>query len=284
MVIAQFWDEVKKELIQYYFDGKLYIKLNEVKKRMTKKDFDYVCIVDGGEGTGKSVFSMQLCKYIDPSFSIERVCFTPEEFKQQLLSCPPKSAVLYDEAFTGLSSRASLSEINHMLNSLIMQIRQKNLFIVITLPTIFLLDKYVSMFRAKALFHVYLGRGERGFFRVYGTKTKQKLILNGRRAYDYKAAKSKFKGRFTDYYTVPEETYRTKKALVLSGEKKRTPLTEKHKIQRDALIKLLYKKYKVPFLQMERELANLGVQLPDSTLQRAAKDFKTPQRDSQPTV
>ena len=42
--------------------------------------------------------------------------------------------IIYDEAFTGYSSRSSLSPINRVLVSLAMQIRQKNLFIIIILP------------------------------------------------------------------------------------------------------------------------------------------------------
>jgi hypothetical protein len=274
MVVVQFYDPIKQQPMQFYLNETLKDKLDKIKAKNKTKDYDYIAIVDGEEGSGKSVFSFQLCKYIDPTFSIDRVCFTPEEFKNVLLTCPFNASIQYDEAFTGLSSRASLSEINHMLNSLIMQIRQKNLFIIVTLPTFFLLDKYVSMFRAKTLFHVYTHKGRRGFFRVFNRKKKKLLILNGRRAYDYNVVRSKFRGRFTDYYTIDEAIYRKKKLEILMGEKKRTPLNEKHKLQRDALIRYLHEKYKVSFGQLEKDVESYGIHLPRSSQHLAIKNHK----------
>ena len=53
--------------------------------------------------------------------------------------------VIYDEAHRGMASARSLSEINKILKDLMMEMGQRNLFVVIVLPTIFLLDKYAHI-------------------------------------------------------------------------------------------------------------------------------------------
>lgn len=152
---------------------------NKVIPDLKKKDKDCTIVIDGVEGSGKSTLGLQICAYIDPSFNLSRVVFTPEEFREAIYKAKPSQAIMYDEAFTGFSSRASLSGINKTLISLMMQIRQKNLFIIIVLPTIFLLDKYISLFRTRALFHVYENKGRRGYYRVYFSK-KKKDVDNGK--------------------------------------------------------------------------------------------------------
>ena len=59
---------------QFYLDGRLKRQLDLIKRRITKKDSDYVLIVDGEEGSGKSVFVQQICYYIDNNYSIDNMC------------------------------------------------------------------------------------------------------------------------------------------------------------------------------------------------------------------
>jgi len=73
---------------------------------------------------------------------------------RQFLKTKKGQCIIFDEAFTGLSSRGALSGINKALVGLMMQMRQKNLFVIMVLPTFFMLDKYAAIFRAKALIHV----------------------------------------------------------------------------------------------------------------------------------
>ncbi len=140
---------------------------------LRQQDKDYVICVDGREGAGKSWFAFQLGKAVDPTLGISRVVFSPDDFRAAILRAKKGQCIIYDEAFTGYSSRSSLSPVNRVLVSLAMQMRQKNLFIIIVLPTIFLLDKYMAMFRTKGLFHVYESDGRRGYFRFYNSRVKK---------------------------------------------------------------------------------------------------------------
>ena len=237
---------------------------NIVIPSLEKKDKDYVIAIDGKEGSGKSTLGMQWCKYIDPSFNLDRVVFTPEEFREAIYKAKPRQAIMFDEAFTGFSSRAALSSINKTLISLMMQIRQKNLFIAIVLPTIFLLDKYISLFRTKVLVHVYENKGRRGFFRVYSSKKKRLLIMSKEaRTYSYSVRTNK-KGRFYGVFALgdkeDEKKYKEKKikALELAEKNPMTASAVKYREQRDIMIYLLRKELKLPYRKLENLLSDYG--------------------------
>lgn len=224
---------------------------------LEKKDKDCVIAIDGKEGSGKSTLGLQWCKYVDPSFNLNRVVFTPEEFREAVYKAKKGEAIMFDEAFTGFSSRAALSGVNRTLISLMMQIRQKNLFIVIVLPTFFLLDKYISLFRTRVLVHVYENKGRRGFFRVYSSKKKRLLILNkDARTYSY-GVHTKLKGRFYGVFALGDESlekkYREKKLKALEMAEK-NPMTSqqiKYRDQRDTLIHILRKELKLSYRKIE---------------------------------
>ena len=124
---------------RFYIDG--YLRKNlDVCKKVIKKDWDMMLAVDGDEGGGKSVFAMQIAKYLDEDFGIDQIAFTPEEFMKKVLAAKKYQAVIFDEAYSGLSSRGTMGRVNKMIVRMLAEIRQKNLFILIVLPSFFDLD------------------------------------------------------------------------------------------------------------------------------------------------
>jgi len=230
---------------------------NKVIPDLEKKDKDCIIAIDGAEGSGKTWLSIQWCKYIDPSFNLNRIVFTPEEFREAIYKAKKGQAILFDEAFAGFSSRAALSGVNKTLISLMMQIRQKNLFIVIVLPTFFLLDKYISLFRTRILVHVYENKGRRGFFRVYSKFKKRELIMDKKaRTYSY-GVRTKKKGRFYGVFALGDENeekkYRDKKLKALESSEK-NPMTSsavKYREQRDIMLYILRKELKIGYRKLE---------------------------------
>ena len=197
---------------------------------------------------------MQICKYMDPTFCLARVCMTPEEFKLAIMNALPYQSILYDEAFTGLSSRSSLSQINRMLVSLMMQMRQKNLFVIIALPSIYMLDRYVAMFRTSALAHIYQSKGRHIFF-MFNRRNKKKLLLEGKQTFSYAPTIKKhsltFKGEFRGKYVLDEKAYRDKKRKAL--EEVEEYEIDTGKIERNKLIFLIHKEFDLN----PREIAEL---------------------------
>lgn len=208
---------------------------------------------------GKSTLAFQLGRYADPTLDLSRVVFSAEKFRQAIFKAKKGQCVIYDEAFTGLSSRSSLSGINRALVSLMMQMRQKNLFVIIVLPTYFLLDKYVALFRTRALFHVYENSGRRGYYQVYNRKSKKYLYLAGKNTYSYKNKKVRPTLRRLRFYGVfalgdkdIEEKYREMKSKALE-ETEKDPMTSaqvKYREQRDILIYLMRKRLNLTFMEM----------------------------------
>lgn len=207
---------------EYYMDGYLHSNLTTA-KTIIKKDWDMIFIVDGYEGTGKSVFAAQSAFFCDPSFNIERIVFTPKGFREAIINAKPYQAVVYDEAYTGLSSRATMSFINRALVSMLAEIRQKNLFVFVVMPTFFDLDKYVTLWRSRVLIHVYTGGDfQRGFFAFYNADRKKDLYIKGKKFYSYGMPKPNFTGRFTNHYVVDEAEYRKKKKSSLIAREKKS--------------------------------------------------------------
>jgi hypothetical protein len=217
------------------------------------------------KNSGKSTLAFQLAKYIDPTFDISRIVFTPDEFREAIFKATKGQVIVFDEAFTGFSSRTSLSRVNTILVSMTMQMRQKNLCIIIVLPTFFLLDRYIALFRAKVLIHVFESGGNRGYFKVYNSRLKKLLYLYGYKTYSYntkiggKTIWTKFRGRFYGKFALGEEAeveYRKKKSEALEHTEK-NPLTSsqvKFREQRDILIYCLRKMSKMTYQQMENFL------------------------------
>lgn len=230
-----------------YYDSGLYDQItNYVIPDVQKKDFDYLYIVDGEERAGKSVFAMQLAKLVDPNFNIHNICFTPTEFIKAVTHANKYSAIVFDEAFTGLSSRSSLSEINNLLVSLMMEMGQRNLFIFIVMPTFFMLDKYVALHRSKGLFHIYFDNGKRGQWGFYRKDSLKYLYHTGYKYMDYTKTRSSMFGRFYDQYVIDEVEYRKLKSKALNSKKNETKAV-KYLKQRDLLIYLMIERYNLSF-------------------------------------
>jgi len=222
-----------------YIDDMLNFQIDsKVIPNIKKKDMDGVYVVDGEEGAGKSVLAMQLGKKFDPDISLDKICFSPKEFTKVIVNAKKGDCIIYDEAFTGLSSRGSLTEINRLLVELMMEMRQKNLFVIIVMPSFFLLDKYVALWRARGLFHVHTYKEQRGFWKFYNKTTKKLLYLKGKTIYDYSFPKCNLKGRFLNKYTVNEEEYRKKKREAMS-DKKRATKAQQAMAQRDVLFYIM---------------------------------------------
>lgn len=212
---------------EYYMDGYLQSNLDSGKKAI-KQDWDMIFACDGYEGVGKSVFVQQVSFYCDPAekvcdcnwkkptphkgLCISRIVFNPEDFKKAVLAADKYQAIIYDEAYGGLSSRSAMSGVNRSIVQMLTVIRAKNLFIFIVLPSFYDLDKYIALWRSRALMNCYSpGDFERGFFSFYGREEKKNMYVIGKQHYNYAIGKPNFRGRFTNRYLVSEEQYRDKK-------------------------------------------------------------------------
>jgi len=250
----------------FYIDGRLKLQLDKkIIPDLKKKDKDVVFIVDGAERSGKSVFAMILGAYVasilKTEFNLSNVCMNPDEFRRKIEGAEKNQVVIYDEAHRGMASSRALSEINKILKDLMMEMGQKNLFVMVILPTFFLLDKYAALFRAIGLFHIYENRRRRGFWVYYNKNNKIRLYMKGKREFNYNCIKYPyFRGRFYNQYGVEEEEYRIKKRD--SFKNKPIPAKEERfKGQRDRLIWVLHKELGLSSLKLTKVMKFYGLGL-----------------------
>lgn len=212
---------VMVEIGQHRFSMDGYLFSNcQAGKKMLRDDNDLVIIIDGGEGSGKSVLAQQVATTLDPTFNINRITFTPRAFMQAVKDAQKYEAVIYDEAFSGLINRTSLTWTNLIIVKMLAEVRQKNLALIIVAPTFFDLDRYVALWRSRFLINVYRGKQyERGYFRFFSFEKKKDLFVDGRQRYNYLCTKPDFYGRFSNYYTVNEHSYRQLKYQALVNRK-----------------------------------------------------------------
>ncbi len=226
----------------YYMDGYLKSNMDIIKDLINDADHDFVGIVDGFEGVGKSVLAMQIGYYVDPSLTLDRVCFTSTEYRDAVKKAKKGQCVIYDEAITGAFNREAIQQMNVILIKMMAQVRQKNLFMLLVLPSFFDLDKNLALWRSKFLVHaVYGKRFQRGYFKFANLNKKQDIYVKGQKTYYYPARDSawNFKGRFTKHYTMPERAYRNKKSQSFEASDYRVVSARKARSQRDSLITIL---------------------------------------------
>lgn len=222
-----------------FVDNIVMKRIPEWKKDVLKKDQDKFILIDGREGSGKSVFAQQLASTLDKSFCLEKICFNADEFINIVKDPKRKSGdcIVLDEAFSAANARQALSNVNRAMIAVSTEMRQLNLFVVIVLPTFFDLDRYFAIWRTDTLFHVYFNKKkERGRYIIFPFNKKKLLYLKGKKEYDYNKVKSPYPPcRFFKEYTVDELEYRRKKEEAFRRrEKKVSPVEKRYK---EALIK-----------------------------------------------
>ena len=149
---------------------------------------------------------LQLGYYLDPTFNLDRIVFSGEKFEQAIKNAEKHQCIVFDEAFNGLDSTGATTKLNRFIVRKLMECRQKNLFIIIILPTIFLLQKYAAIFRSKALFHVYAtAKGIRGYYRVYNKFNKKMLYILGKKLYSYSKPYIEKSHRYYGIYPIDED-------------------------------------------------------------------------------
>ncbi len=204
--------------LPYKLPKKLTEILDIFKNGIYNKNLSIVIVTDGRSGTGKTTLSMQEGLYCDPTFSLAKVFFTPDDFLKGLEKAKKGDVLIFDEAML-ISSRASMSQINKMIIIAMSMIRSKNIIVIFNINSIFDLDKNLALYRCDLLLHVYSeGLGNRGrfmaFFKASDNRDRIKeLYLYGKKYYSYSKPKSNFNTRFSKHFVVDEKEYERKKQI-----------------------------------------------------------------------
>jgi len=205
-------------------------------------DSDMVVLIDGEiEGTGKSTLAQQIGYYFSymakTKFTADNIIFSAKQLKAALPNADKFTVFVWDEAYAGANKFRVMSQDNQDIISMFQKIRQKNLFLIIVLPSFFDLSKYYAVRRSWGLVHCYLKPQldttdlkegatldfdkpvlEKGYFEYYTRPLKKKLYVNFKKDEDYDKVRGRFGGMFSPYYTVDEQAYKDKKAQIEDDE------------------------------------------------------------------
>lgn len=215
----------------YYLDGYLKSNLDHVIKNV-KKDFDAFILVVGREGYGKTTIASQMALYCDPTFNLDRMVFTAEQFIDAVQNAKKNEAIQFDETMGYLSARQNMSKFNRALIKVMSEMRSKNLFVFLCIPSFFIMDWYVSLHRSTGMIYTY----KRARFGSYDYVKKKDLWVKGKKFHSYNVSPN-FIGKFTKFFPFDKEAYEKKKAEAISQWTGNINIESIKQIQRDKLIR-----------------------------------------------
>lgn len=272
--------------VKVYIGDRLKSQLDKkVIPDLQRKDKDVVFIVDGGEGTGKSTQGINslggyIASQLKTHYQLDNICMTPEEFKKRIMTANKNEVVVFDEGHRGFGSISVLSEINKILTDLMMEMRQKNLCVIIIMPTFFMLNKYVALFRARGLFHIYERKGNRGFWVYFNKKNKLTLYLKGKKDLNYNCIHwPRFRNRFYNQWVINEEEYKEKKRKAFET-KPRIIKAEKYIKQRDTFIYILNKELNLSQRKIAELCKRYKIELTRAGIQSILEKFNPKSEDN----
>ena len=108
-------------------------------------DGSVVAIFIGRTGSSKSGSAISLAYAMDPTFNLDRIVFSVDEFFRISTenNLPPGSFLIFDDAGVGVGSRDWQDEKNKSLGAILQTFRYKQLPTLITTPRISFIDKQV---------------------------------------------------------------------------------------------------------------------------------------------
>ena len=110
---------------------------------------NYILLIVGQVGSGKSYSAITLAEDIDPYFNVDRIVFHPKEFVSLLdVGLPKGSVIIWEEVGVSLSSRDWYREQNKIISSLFETFRRHNLILIMTVPNVKFIDS-----RIRAMIH-----------------------------------------------------------------------------------------------------------------------------------
>jgi len=138
--------------------------LDKSKERVIDRDKDFVGLVTGGEGNGKSSLAVEMARYVDQDFDVEKqVAMSYEDVIRTADELDPGQALVIDEGIEMLLSRNHAKKKNKIILEWFREVRAKNLFFFICMPKFKEVDKPIRDDRAHTLVRC-VGQGRGHFF------------------------------------------------------------------------------------------------------------------------
>lgn len=140
---------------------KIVTALDQSREKVLDRDKDFVCLVTGGEGNGKSSLAVEMARYVDKEFDVQKqVAMSYEDVIRTADELDEGQALVIDEGIEMLLSRNHAKKKNKIILEWFREVRAKNLFFFICMPKFKEVDKPIRDDRAHTLVRcVDQGRG-----------------------------------------------------------------------------------------------------------------------------
>jgi hypothetical protein len=135
-------------------------------KRGIEQHWDFVIVVDGREGSGKSTLGLHLKAFYDGYYNLAHVLFDATSMIAEMRLAPRGSCIIVDEAIISLYKREALKDFQMTLVKAFSIVRARNLFFILVLPNFNDLDPNIRT-RCNYRFYTHSKRGQRGYLQVY---------------------------------------------------------------------------------------------------------------------
>lgn len=268
---------------------------------MLKSEMDFVIVIDGKEGCGKSYTGRGLASLLanicGTPFGVDNIHFTLADYITFAEKGQKFQVNVLDESRNELNRKRAMSKSNVMFTNWLSENRDKQQVHILILPAIHDLDSYITSFRMSLFIHCMklhlktkntsLSGYElvRGYFRVYkDPKDISKVIFN-RNKFGYFAypkelkyqrrwgASEVFTAKQLKEYSLKKQEKRTFKYAQELGEKAPTKQAE----QRNRVWEHMHKSGST-----HKQIAEVS-DVEESTVQKALGRMKKKNNDTQPS-
>jgi hypothetical protein len=184
-----------------YLDGYLKNKL-DLGRKLIKKGWDLPILIDGLERSGKSTLGMTIGFYLsDGTLNQKNFVSGLNDCAIRIKEAQKGEVLILDEGSLVFNSKDAMVTAQKQLLKILDVVGQKNLILIIILPSFFDLNKQVAIRRSRFLIHVYPDRDfNRGQFAYWSEKRKKALYILGKQNFgSYLTPKPNFRGSFTDF-------------------------------------------------------------------------------------
>ncbi len=184
-------------------------KLDNIRK-IVKRKWDAVFIIDGHERIGKSTLGMTCAWYLsDAKLTIDNFASGMTDAAEKVAKLPDKSILFVDEGSLVFNSKDSMTREAKKLQKVLDVVGQKNMTFIIVLPSIFDLNKNIATRRSKFLLHVYTASDmRRGRFCYFSPNKKRHLYALGKKNFgSYTKPRSDWLGSFDDFHLPFNDEY-----------------------------------------------------------------------------
>jgi hypothetical protein len=171
-------------------------------KKILKKNWDAVVVIDGMERSGKSTLGFVIADYIaEGKLTLDNVAVDGDDAMKKCESLPDGSVLMIDEGSLVFSSKDSMTKEQKKLLKIINVIGQKNMVFIIVLPSFFDLTKAIAVHRSLFLLHVYTDKQlNRGRFTYFSQKGKKILYDYGKKHFgSYAYPRANWIGKYKPY-------------------------------------------------------------------------------------